>query len=260
MSVASAPALACGVEPFIGEICYFGMSYCPQGYLPAQGQTLAISSYQPLYSLFGTAYGGNGTSTFALPDLRGRMPVGTGQAPGMQNVNLAEQMGTQSVTLSTLQVPLPQHTHAAAFAPTTGQQQVTLPAIQGKGTSLSGTGTVGVVAAAPDANSTNTPASGSNYSLTGAKITPGNLSGPYTTTQPGTGNAATVGNVAVSVDASGMVPNIPSQTVNANMLTGGSVAVAANEPQPAKSSVMINPPALGLTVCIAYQGQWPTRP
>ncbi|MGK9143798.1 tail fiber protein [Xanthomonas euvesicatoria] len=95
--------------PFIGEIRLFGFGRTPQGWQACDGSLLQISEYEPLYVLLGTAYGGNGTSTFAVPDLRGRVPVHQGQGPGLSNYVLAQRAGTETVTLTDLQMPA--HTH-----------------------------------------------------------------------------------------------------------------------------------------------------
>ncbi|WP_295958361.1 tail fiber protein [uncultured Xanthomonas sp.] len=97
--------------PFIGEIRMFGFGRTPLGWQACDGTLLQISEYEPLYVLLGTAYGGNGTSTFAVPDLRGRLPIHQGQGPGLSNYVLAQQAGTETVTLTDLQMPA--HTHVA---------------------------------------------------------------------------------------------------------------------------------------------------
>lgn len=93
-------------NPYVGEIRMFGGNFAPSGWMFCEGQILAISDYDTLFNLIGTTYGGDGQSTFALPDLRGRIPVH--QATGFTIGQLA---GTETVTLTTQQ--LPQHTHAA---------------------------------------------------------------------------------------------------------------------------------------------------
>lgn len=108
------PAAACGSEPFIGEICLFGYSFCPRGFAEAQGQLLSISANTALFSLYGTSFGGDGRTTFGLPDLRGRSPVNVGQGAGLANVNLGEMRGAETTTLQVGQ--LPAHTHAATTA------------------------------------------------------------------------------------------------------------------------------------------------
>lgn len=70
-------------DPFLGEVKLVGYNFCPRGWAPAEGQLLPISQYTALFSLYGTYYGGDGRTTFGLPDLRGQIPVSTGTAPGL---------------------------------------------------------------------------------------------------------------------------------------------------------------------------------
>lgn len=96
-------------DPFIGQIQQFGFNFPPQGWASCNGQLLSIAQNTALFSLLGTQYGGNGTNTFGLPDLRGRMAVNFGQGPGLSNYVIGQAGGTESVTLTTAQ--LPSHTH-----------------------------------------------------------------------------------------------------------------------------------------------------
>lgn len=96
-------------EPFIGEIRMFAGSFAPRGWALCDGQLMAVSQNDALFSLFGTIYGGDGRTTFGLPDLRGRIPVHAGTAPGLSNRRLGEKQGTENVTLTEAQ--LPAHTH-----------------------------------------------------------------------------------------------------------------------------------------------------
>jgi microcystin-dependent protein len=105
-------------EPYIGEIRLFGGNFAPKNYALCDGQILAISQNQALFAILGTTYGGNGASTFGLPDLRGRVPVGAGQAPGLSIYTLGEQTGTEGVALT--QNQLPQHTHLVSCTSTSG--------------------------------------------------------------------------------------------------------------------------------------------
>lgn len=98
------------MEPFIGMITMFGGNFAPRGWAMCNGQLLPISSNSALFSILGTTYGGDGVSTFGLPDLRGRAPVHAGQGPGLSNYALGEKTGTEAVTLTTAQIP--SHTHA----------------------------------------------------------------------------------------------------------------------------------------------------
>lgn len=96
-------------EPFVGEIRMVGFNFAPNGWALCQGQLLPISTNAALFSLLGTTYGGNGTSTFGLPDLRGRAPVGMGLGPGLTDIVQGEMAGTETVTL--LATNMPMHTH-----------------------------------------------------------------------------------------------------------------------------------------------------
>lgn len=98
------------MEPLIGEIKLFAGNFAPRGWAFCNGQLLPISQNQALFSILGTTYGGDGRTTFALPDLRGRVPVHPGTGPGLSSKSLGEQGGTETETLSTQQ--LPAHTHS----------------------------------------------------------------------------------------------------------------------------------------------------
>ncbi len=101
---------------YIGQIIQGGWNFAPRGTALCNGQTVSIAQNTALFSLIGTTFGGNGQTTFALPDLRSRSMMHWGTGPGLSNVQLGEVNGTESVTL--LQTQMPQHTHAATFAST----------------------------------------------------------------------------------------------------------------------------------------------
>lgn len=98
------------MEPLLGQIMIFAGPFAPRGWAFCEGQLLAISSNTALYSILGTTYGGNGTTTFALPDLRGRAPIHKGQGPGLSNITLGENGGTEQVSLTVQNMPA--HNHA----------------------------------------------------------------------------------------------------------------------------------------------------
>jgi microcystin-dependent protein len=101
-------------EPFIGEIKMFGGNFAPRGYAFCDGQLLSIAQNTALFSLLGTTYGGDGRTTFGLPDLRSRVPVHAGTGPGLSQYRLGQKAGAETVTLT---VPnLPPHNHAALAA------------------------------------------------------------------------------------------------------------------------------------------------
>ncbi|MEO6673938.1 MAG: tail fiber protein [Ginsengibacter sp.] len=96
-------------EPFIAEIYMGGMNFAPVGYSTCQGQLLSISQNTALFSLLGTTFGGDGVSTFALPDLQGRVPIGQGQGPGLTPRSLGEVSGEENVTLISSEMPAHSH-------------------------------------------------------------------------------------------------------------------------------------------------------
>jgi microcystin-dependent protein len=100
-------------EPFIGELMLVPYNFAPRGWAFCSGQILSIAQNTALFSLLGTTYGGNGQTTFALPDLRGRCALSSGQGPGLSNYSLGQVSGTETVTLIGNQLPIHSHTVAA---------------------------------------------------------------------------------------------------------------------------------------------------
>ncbi|MBB4080960.1 microcystin-dependent protein [Lewinella aquimaris] len=101
------------MEPFIAMIVGFGGNFAPRGWALCEGQLLPISQNTALFSLLGTTYGGDGRTTFALPDLRGRFPIHPGNGPGLTPIRLGEKGGRETVTLTAAMMPA--HNHAASF-------------------------------------------------------------------------------------------------------------------------------------------------
>lgn len=108
-------------EPFIGEIKIFPYNFAPKGWAYCDGQLLPISQNQMLFSIIGTTYGGNGTTNFALPNLRGRVPISFGNGPGLSSRPIGESSGSNSVTLSAAQIP--SHTHTLSGENVDGTQK-----------------------------------------------------------------------------------------------------------------------------------------
>lgn len=214
-------ALACGDEPYIGEVCMFAYAFCPVGYLEANGQILPINQYAALYSLLGVRYGGNGASTFALPDLRGRAMIGKGRPIGQAtNYQMGDAYGSFATQLTTAQ--LPAHSHAATL---TDSQTISasLPVSTLGGTlSALNNGDTGYLAAM-------------TASYSGRNVT---LTGPYTTTAPEAGSMASL---PVTVSTS-----------------GGSVAIAPTPTPTAKVPTLT--PSIAMTACVAVEGIYPQRP
>ncbi|BDD12204.1 tail Collar domain-containing protein (plasmid) [Fulvitalea axinellae] len=99
------------MEPFLGQVVMFGGNFAPRGWAFCDGQLLPISQNSALFSLLGTIYGGDGRSTFALPDLRGRVPMHPGDGPGLSRYQVGQTHGQETVALSVAEMPT--HTHTA---------------------------------------------------------------------------------------------------------------------------------------------------
>ena len=124
---------------FLAEIYLFAGNFAPRGFAFCNGQILSISQNTALFSLLGTTYGGNGQTTFALPDLRGRVPVGTGQGPGLTSIVLGEQAGTETVTLISTNLPAHNHTVNAAASATSKNPSGRVPGLTAAGSSYADT-------------------------------------------------------------------------------------------------------------------------
>lgn len=128
------------MDPFIAEIVMFGGNFAPRGWAKCEGQLLPIASYTALFSIIGTMYGGDGRTTFALPDLRGRVPVSPGQGPGLSFYRQGPGGGHENVTLTVPNMPSHNHiasgTMKATFSPPGGGGNSPSPS----GANLSGDG------------------------------------------------------------------------------------------------------------------------
>lgn len=231
-------------DPFLGEIRLVAFNYAPDGWVLCQGQTLAISQYQALYSLLGTTFGGDGVRTFQVPDLRGRVatqfgpgPTGTtvfGQAGGTGAVT-AQAQGAVMLT----EQNMPAHTHGATFTGTGGGATVQ-PTITVK------VSTDQATAAAAPANGFLATAKAAGLGAVTNIYSAGAASGTTTL------NAQT----AVATGGSG------------GGITGGTVAIAsAGQAQPAPVPVSVNvsvpaalPPFLAMNYMMATGGIYPPRP
>lgn len=112
-------------EPFLGQVYLVGYNFAMRGFALCEGQILPISSNTALFSLLGTYYGGNGTSTFGLPDLRGRVPIGQGAGPGLSAYSIGQTGGSQTTSLSTANMP--NHTHVATLMAENGGAAANTP-------------------------------------------------------------------------------------------------------------------------------------
>ena len=112
-------------EPYLGQIISVGFNFAPVGWYPCDGRLLDISGYEALSAVLGTTYGGNGQTTFALPNLNGRVPVGQGQGQGLSSYIQGQQFGVENVTLT--QTSMPAHTHTISFSKNSATTDSPLP-------------------------------------------------------------------------------------------------------------------------------------
>jgi microcystin-dependent protein len=158
--------------PYLSEIKIFSFNFPPKGWALCNGQLLPINQNQALFSLLGTTYGGNGQSTFALPNLQGMAPLQQGQGPGLSLYDLGQTGGEQTVTL--LQTELPAHAHGAQAYPSTGDTN--LPAANVWASAH--TGKTPFHMYAPDAPANRTAMSPQGLSIAGGSL-PHNNMPPY---------------------------------------------------------------------------------
>src|ERR1700756_1809447 len=96
-------------SPYVGEIRMFGGNFAPAGWAFCNGQLMPISENETLFQLIGTTYGGDGQSTFGLPNLQSRVPIHMGQGSGLSSYNIGQSGGVETVTLTTQQIPTHNH-------------------------------------------------------------------------------------------------------------------------------------------------------
>jgi microcystin-dependent protein len=160
------------MENYVGEIRLFAGSYAPEGWVLCNGQTLDVNSYQPLFALIGTTYGGDGVKNFAVPDLRGRVPVcqNNPAVTGVSNFVVGQKGGAETVTLTTAQIP--GHTHSLAANAAVGT------------TNTPGTNTVLAGVASPVQVYNPAGTAVSNYALNQAAIRPSGSSQGHNNIMP----------------------------------------------------------------------------
>ena len=112
------------MEPFIGQIMMFGGNFAPRNWAFCDGRLLPISSFSALFSILGTTYGGDGVSSFALPDLRGRAAIGFGNGPGLTPRALGQRMGEERVTLTINEMPSHDHNPQGSDQPANEQTPI----------------------------------------------------------------------------------------------------------------------------------------
>ncbi|MCL5030728.1 MAG: tail fiber protein [Bacteroidetes bacterium] len=210
-------------EPFIASVDLWPVSWAPKGWALCDGALLSINQNSALYSLLGVAFGGDGQTTFGLPDLRGKVAVGAGVSKTGTSYPFASTGGVEQVTLQPSQGPLAAHTHPATY---------TDPNFTG-----TASGTV-----APGANNGDRGVALSNTPVNNFPVA----------LAAGTNNYATTANANMGVS------NL-SITVNVTKSSAGSVAVGQNAGMPASQPHENRMPYLALNYIIALEGTYPTR-
>jgi len=145
------PARACNANPFIAEVCPVAFNFSPRGWAFAHGQLLAISQNNALFSLVGTIYGGDGRTTFGLPDTRGRVVIGAGQGPGLSSYSVGTNSGSERVSLTVSQIASHNHTAASTVGATT-TVEVNTQVNTSTASANKGSPTANVLAVAPGTN------------------------------------------------------------------------------------------------------------
>lgn len=223
------------MEAFLGMIMPVAFNFAPPGWMLCQGQLLSIAQNNALFAILGTTYGGNGQTTFALPDLRGRTLVGMGQGAGLSPVNQGDMMGANSTTVTASgnamvaidAAHLPKHSHPVSIS----------------GDSLSATSTLHATSSGPGAAA---PSEGAALGTTGGG--PGSAA-IYV------GNGATTG---VALNAGSVTTKVGGQVeTSTGENTGSGAAFAAPVTTSANASVM--QPSLGMNYIICVQGIFPSR-
>lgn len=213
-------------SPFLGQLAYVAFNFAPQGWAKCDGGQLAISQNQALYALLGVTYGGNGQTTFALPDMRGRVPVHQGQGTGLPNYSMGQNGGTANVSL--IVSNLPAHTHTATAVSTSTSSVGTATTATSTLRAFNGSG----VAKAAGGNSL--------AALVGASAAV-NIYGTATPNVDMMANSVTT-----------TIDNIAVNTNTTTSVTVGSTGLG----QP----FSIMPPYLTVNCIIATEGIFPSRP
>jgi microcystin-dependent protein len=220
-----APAAARAQEPLLGEIRWVAFDFAPKGWAKCDGQLLPISQNTALFSLLGTTYGGNGQTTFALPDFRGRTMLHQGQGPGLSERVIGEEGGTESHTLTIAEMPA--HSHGG------GEHTHSIPSLGVNVGASSGAATQAT--AAGNVLATATLAAGGNGNGNGNNA-------PRLTTIYNAGPANVTLGAGSTTDAG-----------TTGTASGGSVAEGNGQPHPTIS------PFLAATCLIAVEGIFPSR-
>lgn len=227
------------MDAFIATILPTGFNFNPYGWQLCWGQQLSVSQYQAVFALLATNFGGNGTTSFGLPDLRGRVPIGWGAKDGGSlSYAIGVKSGNDAHVLSLSELPV--HSHAATFSPTTSDIELKTPPVTGDQT-VSAKLEISTTAA-----TSNLATAGTYLATTGGATTK-----IYAATNP---NPVSLGGVSASLDGS---PSIPELSVTVpGVVTGGAVTVGTAG---GGAPVDIRPSSQAINFIICMNGIYPTR-
>lgn len=245
------------MDAFIGTILIWPMVWAPDQWNSCNGTILQVAQYQALYSLIGNTFGGSGTQTMGIPDLRGRTTIGYNPNNQILPYNtIGMTTGASAVTLTPNNLPL--HVHSATFTPVMGTQAVTIPSVPAAGSlSVNVGATVNTTTAGAAA-----PASGANVYLGGVATKNGPTTlpttGPYDTTKATT--TANLQGLSGSVTPSAnYTPGSPAATVSLSSVTGGAVTIGAGGGVATPQGFSNYQPSMALNFIIALTGLYPVR-
>ena len=212
-----------GMDPYVGEISYVAFNYAPDGWLQCDGQVLPVNQYNALFSLIGSTYGGNGSTTFALPDMRGRVPVHRGQHPGGSMFTLGQTGGAENTALTVNNLPAHNHTATATSASTS--------------------------AVAPGASATST------LKAVNSDADQKNAGGNSLANAKGLNSAYSAAAPNIIMNAASIETTLSGLNITTTTSTNVSIGTTGNS-QP----FSIMPPYAVVNCIIAWQGVYPARP
>lgn len=251
----STASYACTPEPYLSAVCILAWTRNDlRGYAPASGQLMSISQNSALFALLGTTYGGDGMSTFALPDLRGRVPVGAGTGTDGITYALGQKAGSASVTLTTAQMPA--HTHVLP-AVNLGSVTATLDLSKATGATAALSGATFAVDTSKLTLRANTSPAGT---AAPTNATLAESAGPanrlYTSSAPNVDMAAGTFGGSIAVSSTAVLPvTLPSSV---NVALGGTLPAGVSGITGGNAPVSVMQPYLAMYYFIATQGVFPS--
>ena len=245
------------MDIYIATILTWPMTRVPLYFLTCWGQQLPVQNYQALYALMAIAFGGNGSTNFNLPDLRGRGMIGYGASPTLPAYNLGANGGTVNITLNALNMPT--HTHATPPSSVTGSASGNLNTTSTA--SLSGSAPVTIPVNQGTNSNNNTPTASTNPTYLGGIVATGpaaTLHGPFSSTGPSLPAAS---NLTGTASLTGVTASVPISATITSTLSNAQVAAGNTGPAggggPASVIPILNP-YLAMNFIIATQGIWPS--